>query len=139
MSHAFRVPVVLAACVLLSALTMSASSGPAAPQQGAFPPQRMVNLQVFPKDSPPAAVIDVMKQLTQSLGVRCDHCHVGVDGQPLTTFDFASDAKQAKQTARTMMRLVEQINAALDKNVPGDDGGRVTCVTCHNGRRTPRK
>lgn len=121
---------------LLSAVA-STASGPT--QQGTFPPVRMVNLQVLPKDAQPAAVIDVMRQLTQALGVRCDHCHVGVDGQPLTSFDFVSDQKKTKATARTMMRLVEQINGALDKMVPGEDGGRVTCVTCHNGRRTPRK
>ena len=108
-------------------------------QQGTFPPAALRNLQILPKDAPVPAVIDLMKQLTQSLGVRCDHCHAGVDGQPLTTFDFVSDEKKAKNTARVMMRMVDQINVALDKSVPGQDGGRVTCMTCHNGRRTPRK
>ncbi len=136
MNHPFRLSVPLAIVSLLSALGSTAASSV---QHGAFPPSRLVNLQVLPKDARPAAVIDLMKQLTQALGVRCDHCHVGVDGQPLTTFDFVSDDKKAKTTARTMMRLVEQLNAALDKSVPSENGGRVTCVTCHNGRRTPRK
>lgn len=136
MNHRFRLSVFLSVVGLLSALGTTAASPV---QQGTFPPSRMVNLQVLPKDAPPAAVIDLMKRLTQALGVRCDHCHVGMDGQPLTSFDFVSDEKKAKNTARTMMRLVEQVNAALDKAVPGEDGGRVTCVTCHNGRRTPRK
>lgn len=135
MSHPANLAIAFAVISLLSA--MGSASAPV--QQGTFPPSRMVNLQVLPKDAQPAAVIDVMKQLTQALGVRCDHCHVGIDGQPLTTFDFASDEKKTKTTARAMMRLVEQVNAALDKTVPGADGGRVTCVTCHNGRRTPRK
>lgn len=136
MVHMPRTLIAAALCGLTAALVTTAH--PAA-QQGAFPPARLVNLQILPKDAPVPAVIDLMKQMTQSLGVRCDHCHVGVDGQPLTTFDFVSDDKKAKNTARVMMRLVEQINAALDKAVPGQDGGRVTCVTCHNGRRTPRK
>lgn len=136
MNERFRLAVSLA-FVCLSFTLVATAASPV--QQGTFPPTRLVNLQILPKDARPAAVIDLMKQLTQALGVRCDHCHVGVDGQPLTTFDFVSDDKKAKTTARTMMRLVEQINGALDKTVPGEDGGRVTCVTCHNGRRTPRK
>jgi hypothetical protein len=98
-----------------------------------------VNVQVLPKDAPVDAVIGLMKELTRSLGVRCDHCHVGRDGAPLTTFDFASDDKRPKAIARTMMRLTEQINATLDQSVPAEAGGRVTCWTCHAGRRTPRK
>lgn len=136
MTHRPRLLIAAAVFGLAAAVATTATTSA---QQGAFPPTRLVNLQILPKDAPVPAVIDLMKQMTQSLGVRCDHCHVGVDGQPLTTFDFVSDDKKAKNTARVMMRLVEQINAALDKTVPGQDGGRVTCVTCHNGRRTPRK
>lgn len=136
MAHAFRFSVSVAVTGLLSAF-VSAAATPV--QQGAFPPARVVNLQVLPKDSTPAAVINVMKQLTQALGVRCDHCHVGTDGQPLTSFDFVSDAKKAKATARAMMRLVEQVNASLDKAVPGQGTARVTCITCHNGSTTPRR
>jgi len=136
MTRISRLLISAVVCGLTTAVVTTASPSE---QQGAFPPARLVNLQILPKDAPVPAVIDLMKQMTQSLGVRCDHCHVGVDGQPLTTFDFVSDDKKAKNTARVMMRLVEQINAAIDKAVPGNDGGRVTCVTCHNGRRTPRK
>jgi len=136
MSHPFLVSTSVAVVVLVSSMVSTARRPP---QRGTFPPAQVVNLQVLPKNTPPAAVVDLMKQVTQALGVRCDHCHVGVDGQPLTTFDFVSDDKKAKHTARTMMRLVDQINGALDKAVPAETGGRVTCVTCHNGRRTPRK
>lgn len=124
---------------LCATMYLSSFVAVSAEQRGVFPPTQLTNLQILPKDAPVPAVIDLMKQLTQALGVRCDHCHVGVDGQPLTSFDFVSDDKPAKNTARVMMRLVEQINGALDKAVPGNASGRVTCMTCHNGRRTPRK
>jgi hypothetical protein len=129
-----RSVIALALLVFLGSL-----AGVSAQQQGVFPPAQLTNLQVFPKDTPVPAVVDAMKKMTQALGVRCDHCHVGVDGQPLTSFDFVSDTKPTKNTARAMMRLVEQINGALDKALPAATTGRVTCVTCHNGRRTPQR
>jgi len=58
---------------------------------------------------------------------------------PLDTFDFAADTKGTKQTARAMMRLVQQINATLDQTVPTTaTTARVTCMTCHAGQKTPR-
>jgi hypothetical protein len=103
-----------------------------------FPPATLTNLRVLPKDSRPANVINLMKEFTRALGVRCDHCHAGRDGQPLTTFDFVSDEKAAKATARAMLRLVVEINDSLDRAVPGATG-RVQCWTCHAGQRTPRR
>ena len=38
----------------------------------------------------------VMMGFTRALGVRCNHCHVGEDGQPLSTFDFVSDENPNK-------------------------------------------
>jgi hypothetical protein len=136
MSHSLRLTLGTVAAAFVTMFVVTAT--PQA-QSGQFPPAALRNLQVLPKDAPVPAVIDLMKELTRALGVRCDHCHVGTDGRPLPSFDFVSDEKKAKQTTRVMMRMVEQINILLDKNVPGQDGGRVTCFTCHNGRRTPRK
>ncbi len=118
-------------------LTVTAVTTTIATAQG-FPPKTVANLQVLPKNTPPAAVIDLMKEFTQALGVRCDHCHVGVDGQPLSTFDFTADLKTPKATARSMMRLVGLNNAALDTAVPGGPE-RVRCWTCHAGQKTPRR
>jgi hypothetical protein len=136
MSQTLRPVIALAAAGLTAAIV---TAGTTHAQPGPFPPTSLRNLQVLPKNAPVPAVIDLMKELTRALGVRCDHCHVGIDGQPLTTFDFVSDQKDAKNTARVMFRLVEQVNGALDKAVPGKDTDRVTCFTCHGGRRTPRK
>lgn len=105
--------------------------------QGTFPPTRLLNLQVLPPSSGPREVIGTMRDLTRALGVRCQFCHVGAEGQPLDTFDFASDAPAKKQTARAMMRLVASINDQLGANTPGSATTRVTCYTCHRGAERP--
>lgn len=92
----------------------------------ADPPHK--NLKVFPKDMPRALLISNMKGFAQALGVRCTYCHVGEDGKPLSTFDFASDAKDKKLTARTMLLMAHRINAQ-----DFDGQMKVTCFTCHRG------
>lgn len=108
--------------------------------QGPFPPASFANLQVLPKDSSPANVLALMKNFTRDLGVRCPHCHVGQEGMPLERFDFAADTKPAKAAARVMLKLVLEINTTLDRDLPGSGkSGRVSCITCHAGRPTPRE
>ena len=77
-----------------------------------------------------------MKVFAQSLGVRCVHCHVGEEGKPLSTFDFASDAKKEKQVARKMLTMVHRINSA-DFAVTDFKNVKVTCFTCHRGATKP--
>src|SRR4051794_28316130 len=69
---------------------------PATSAQPPSAPPAFKNLKVFPKDISRADLIANMKFFAQSLGVRCTFCHVGEEGQPLSTFDFASDAKEKK-------------------------------------------
>src|SRR6185437_12934948 len=57
------------------------------------------------------AAVGYDEALTVSLGVRCTYCHVGEEGKPLSTFDFASDAKDHKLTARKMLAMMHRINA----------------------------
>ena len=81
-----RVPALaLAGSAALFGVSMAlAQSGP--PAGGPPPPPK--NLQVFPKDIPRPQLIANMKLFSQSLGVRCTHCHVGEEGK----LDFPSDA-----------------------------------------------
>jgi tetratricopeptide (TPR) repeat protein len=108
--------------------------------QAQFPPQKLQNLKVFPKDIPVRALLDTMGSFTRALGVRCTYCHVGEEGQPLSSFDFASDEKPTKNKARTMLRMVGAINGEYltkleNRRTPPVN---VACMTCHRGVAVPR-
>jgi photosynthetic reaction center cytochrome c subunit len=96
----------------------------------AIPPYK--NLQVFPQTITRDQLISNMKLFSQSLGVRCTFCHVGEEGRPLSTFDFASDAKEHKVRAREMLRMAHRINTE-----DFDGEMKVTCFTCHRGSTKP--
>jgi tetratricopeptide (TPR) repeat protein len=108
--------------------------------QAQFPPQKLQNLKVFPKDIPVRALLDTMGSFTRALGVRCNYCHVGNEGEPLSKYDFASDDKQTKTKARDMLRMVGAINTEYltklpDRRTPTIN---VACMTCHRGVAEPR-
>ncbi|HEV2474225.1 MAG TPA: c-type cytochrome [Chthonomonadales bacterium] len=68
-------------------------------------------------------LIATMRTYSGSLGVRCDFCHVR---------DFASDQKPEKRTARSMILMMNNINAhqkILDN--------QATCYMCHHGQPSP--
>jgi hypothetical protein len=113
-----------------------ATAQTAPPSSPPASPPAFKNLQVFPKDIARPELIANMKFFAQSLGVRCTFCHVGTKGQPLSTFDFASDAKKEKLTARKMLAMVHRINAQ-DFGVTDFTKVKVTCFTCHRGSTKP--
>lgn len=123
--------------VLTVVLTMSGVSLPA---QRKFPPEKFVNLQVFPQDTRPDVLITAMKNFTRALGVRCQFCHVGEEGLPLDKFDFTADTKPTKQTARMMIQMAGDINGQITKAMPDapEKGYQVTCYTCHRGAQHPQ-
>jgi tetratricopeptide (TPR) repeat protein len=101
-------------------------------------PEKPENLQVLPKDWTGARLAPVMKGFTRSLGVRCSYCHVGEEGKPLSTYDFASDAKPNKDRAREMWKMLGSINTHLESiERSGDRPVKVWCHTCHRGRPKP--
>src|SRR4051812_13606150 len=107
-----RIPsIVLAAAASLLGISMATAqtvAPPSSPPAANAPPFK--NLQVFPKDIARPQLLANMRFFSQSLGVRCTFCHVGVEGQPPSTFDFASDAKKEKLIARKMLAMVQRIN-----------------------------
>lgn len=136
-SHAIALAMVLFAGVLVSAQTQTAADQ-AAP---------FTNLQVWPKDTSRAVIMQFMNAFGDSLGVTCDYCHV----QPGGTFDFASDEKREKRVARQMILLRDSINVVLPAivgkpagagptSVNGQPGApvRVLCSSCHRGLPIPR-
>jgi len=101
-----------------------------------LPPPK--NLKVLPKDISSEELIDTMKKFAGSLGVRCNFCHVGEEGKPLNTYDFASDEKPEKQNARLMLEMVRQIDTSTLPKLKMDDKAEpVTCYTCHRGKVQP--
>jgi hypothetical protein len=123
----------LGAGMLFAVSVAAAQAAPPAQPQTPPPPK---NLKVFPKDISRPDLIRNMKFFAQSLGVRCTYCHVGEEGQPLSTFDFASDAKEKKLTARKMLVMVHRINEQ-DFGVKDFSQVKVTCFTCHRGSTKP--
>lgn len=110
----------------------------AAQPPGRWPPDSLVNTQVIPRNTPVVQVVGTMRNTTGALGVRCQFCHVGEEGKPLETFDFATDQKRTKLVARQMMRMVQEINRRLD-TIPQRSSPVVVvaCATCHRGISRP--
>jgi hypothetical protein len=124
----------------LSFVVVLMTLAPAAPAAAQFPPDSLVNLKVFPKTTTPRALVDEMRGFTNALGVRCQYCHVGEEGRPLSEFDFPKDEKRPKEVARVMLRMVNEINEKQLADIPERERPwvRVTCVTCHRGLTKPR-
>jgi hypothetical protein len=94
------------------------------------------NIQVL-KDLPQSQLGPEMNFISASLGVRCDFCHVQNGRDPQTgnpNWDWASDAKEEKKTARDMMRMTLAVNGGNF----GLSRGTVTCYTCHRGQNHPQ-
>jgi hypothetical protein len=127
--------------VLTLGLLSAAIAATVGAQQWSTPPPS--NLQVLPKDIQIRPLVETMRGFTSALGARCQHCHVykGENPDDLQSFDFASDEKPAKLTARTMLGMVQTINGDTLKHVGEprpDDESKVTCWTCHRGERRPQ-
>ena len=120
----------------LAAIVLAPAAAKA--QAGKFPPDSLVNVQVIPKNTSPIQVIGQMRNFTSALGVRCQYCHIGEEGQPLDRFDFVSDDKRTKVIARQMMRMAAEINRRLD-TLPQrmTPPLAVGCNTCHRGISRP--
>ena len=127
---------VLAALVLVVPAALAGQG----PGRGGFAPDSLRNIRALPSTMTPIEVVGFMRNVTGALGVRCTFCHVGEEGRPLTTYDFASDDKPTKREAREMIRMVQAINAQFISQLPERQAPpfEVTCETCHRGVAVPR-
>jgi tetratricopeptide (TPR) repeat protein len=133
-SRLLKLAAALSPCLLLTA----PSSG-AEPQPQWSWPQRAQRLEVLAADLPPERLRAVMLGFTRALGVRCQHCHVGKEGEPLSSFDFVSDQNPNKGRAREMLRMLGSINQHLAQVEPsGAERVNMWCHTCHQGRPRPQ-
>jgi hypothetical protein len=91
------------------------------------------NVQLM-KTVPAGQFVTAMDQgIGRGTGKGCNDCHV--------TTDWASDTLARKKTARTMMGIVQSINAnELPKMGPGRGGAprTIQCLTCHRGGQAGR-
>lgn len=111
----------------------------AAAQQPASAGATRPNLRVL-QALPEAQLFLLMNVLADSLGVRCEYCHVQVKPDLAKTpanvggWVWDSDDKVQKRTAREMMRMVVELNA---RSFGGE--ARITCYTCHAGTTRPAR
>ncbi len=143
-------PCLIAATLILAASSFavpaSATQEPGAAPETKAPPAaahrpmpKPSNLQVFPKDIPPAELMNAMHAYTHDLGVECSFCHA--EDPQTHRLNFASDAKDDKTIARTMIAMTQEINAKYLSTVKDPDATpadkTVTCGTCHRGEKMP--
>ena len=129
-------PAIVAA--LLAIATASTASTLHAQAPGKWPPDSLINVQVFAKNTPVVQVWGNMRNVAFGLGVTCTFCHVGREDAPLEQIDFASDEKRNKLVARQMMRMMQEANRRID-SIPAraTPAVSVTCATCHRGVSRP--
>ncbi len=101
-------------------------------------PDKFTNLQYFPKTISRQELMGNMRGFSFSLGVRCQFCHAGKDGNKREQMDFASDEKDTKKTARAMLRMVDAINQEYIAKMGRTAPIRVECVTCHHQLSIPK-
>ena len=108
----------LVTVLFLTAVTVGAQDAPKEGERHVAPPPK--NLKVIK----PEEIRPVMGAMKGALGQKCDFCHV--EG------DFASDQKHEKLVARTMIEMVNEVNAKFP-----DGKVHVSCYTCHRGKTEP--
>jgi hypothetical protein len=98
---------------------------------------RPTNVQVLPQDLSRAGVRKVMEQFERELGVTCGYCHV--EDRDSGAIDYASDDNPAKQTARVMISMLDDINEKYLAQLSTDRryAVPVTCGSCHQGHSSP--
>jgi hypothetical protein len=113
---------------------------PAPAQHQRRPLPKPTNLKVLPKDIAPEALVKLMRGYAGALGVECSFCHAPAPAGK-RGLDFASDAKEDKGIARTMIAMTQTVNQQFMTQVNDPDAmpedKTVTCGTCHRGHKMP--
>jgi photosynthetic reaction center cytochrome c subunit len=117
----------LALSALLVLLTNRSSANASLAPQEKTVEQVQKNIKVL-NGMPQSQLIPVMNFIAASLGRRCNFCHVNRSGQ----WDYASDEKTEKNTAREMIKMVLDLHK---QKFPGAE--EISCYTCHRGQSHP--
>ena len=124
----------------LSVMFVAAAATSSLAQTPQAAPWKGQNLQYYPKDIAREQLIQRMREFSFALGVRCQYCHSGGNGVSLDGVLFPADDKPAKEKARAMLRMVDQINTVTLAQLPSRATPVVVveCATCHRGVALPR-
>jgi hypothetical protein len=106
--------------ILFLLLPLCAQPPQEAPKKGGGGPPK--NLKLLKPEDLRAGV---MRQFTEALSVRFDHCHVQGDN--------ASDVNPKNNVSRMVISIVWDINAKF----PDAKEHVITCYTCHGGKVRP--
>jgi hypothetical protein len=115
----------LVTALFLGALCLQGQDAPPPPAKKGPPAPK--NLKVLPQD---VNIRETMGAFRTALGQQCTFCHVAGAGGGMP--DFAADTNPKKEMARTMIVMVNEINAKFP-----DGKVHVACYTCHRGKTTP--
>lgn len=102
-------------------------------------PEEFTNLQLISKEIGKRELVATMREFSDALGVRCNHCHVGSGEGTFEGYDFASDDLEPKRVARAMMKMTGEINGQWMRTTGRASLTRVECMTCHRGVTDPRR
>lgn len=127
----------VAAAVALAAGSAQARQEPDRSEIEDWKPEKLVNIQVLPKDITPDELMATMRSWNEVLNVDCVFCHKGQIGKPWSTFDFTDDSKTRHQSARLMVRTTDQLNQDFADLGDPAEPTKVTCATCHRRSRHP--
>jgi Photosynthetic reaction centre cytochrome C subunit len=131
---------IVGAAGLAAGLMLTASLAPRAQEQAEiedWKPDKLVNIQVLPKDMTPDALMETMRMYNASLNVDCVFCHKGQIGKPWSTYDFTDDTKARHETTRLMIKSTLELNEEFADLGEMDQPTKVTCATCHRRNRHP--
>jgi len=123
--------------VLVLGVAVAIGAANVTAQQPAPAGAKRPNLRVL-QALPESQLFPLMNLVSESLGVRCDYCHVQAAPDLTRTpsnvggWVWDSDEKPQKRKAREMMQMVVELNAT---RFAGES--RVTCFTCHRGSTEP--
>ena len=85
------------------------------------------NLQVLTQVESKEQLQKIMEGIADALGVKCNYCH--------NVQNYASDEKETKRKARTMLKMVMTINRDF---INWEGAEVVDCYTCHRGQTKPQ-
>ncbi len=143
LAERFSIALMVGALSIAAGHRLAAQEQAAPPQQPGNPavedwkPDKLVNVEILPKDMAPDQVITVMKAFNAALNVDCVFCHKGQVGKPWSTYDFTDTSKKRHETARLMMRATGELNEKFKDLGDMGEETKVTCATCHRRSRHP--